>query len=249
MIIAALAMLTMAGSAMAQGHPGYYGPNYTPHYAPMGTHEEGTVNYMAIFGMDVTNFRNLASGYDMDPKVGFTMGVRAEYTLPACRGLFANVGLEYTMKGARDRVKSLSTADDILGVGATMICRPMYLQVPIHVGYYYEAMENVGVYGDFGPYFALGIHGKTRYKMDDYSADKTHRFFCDNNGFLDVKRVDFGLGYRVGVEYADHYNLVLGMDWGITDMLTRSQKHTLYNAGYDFTMKNFCASLTFGYRF
>lgn len=235
-MFSALAMLMMASSAKAGG--------FDP-YDRMGMDRDNGVTFMTYFGMNISNFRGLEPGWAMNPKAGFNLGIRGEYMLPECYGIFINGSLEYSMKGARDHVS------DVLGVtGATAIARPMYLSLPVHVGYRYNLPHMVGVYADFGPYFAFGTNGKYLLKYDDYSEDVTKNFFRDsNNGFLEAQRFDFGLGFRVGAEYADHYNFILGMDWGITDMLTQDQKHILYTGGHDFKMKNFNASLTFGYRF
>lgn len=203
------------------------------------------------FGMNVSNFRmNEIPWGDMDAKAGFNAGLHAEYLLPECYGIYLNAGLEYSMKGAKDRI-GVDTGD-MPGLNATFITRPMYLQVPIHVGYRYDVMDEFGVYADFGPYFALGTNGKCITKMDDFSEDiRTNFFYNEDGGFYKLQRTEFGLGFRLGAEYARHYNFILSCDWGITDMLTQSQKHTLVtNTGIkNPTIKNFAAGLTFGYRF
>lgn len=200
------------------------------------------------FGMNISNFRmNEIPWGNMDPKAGFNFGIHAEYMLPECYGLYLNAGVEYSMKGAKDRLEA-----EPGGIGATFVSRPMYLSVPIHVGYRYDVLEELGVYADFGPYFALGTNGKNVVKMDDYSEDVSTKFFLnDDSGFYKLQRPEFGLGFRIGAEYAQHYNLIVSCDWGITDMLTQSQKHDLVSTtGFKNPyMKNFAAGITFGYRF
>lgn len=236
-MIMALAAFVMCGSARAQ----YY-------------EADSGLSVMGLFGMTVSNLHmNDMPGDGMDPKAGFTVGMRAEYMLPECRGVFVNAGLEYTMKGARERVSA--TIDDMVGVGATGIARPMYVQLPIHVGYRYDLLEDLGVYADFGPYFAVGTNGKYRIKYDNFASDLTQNFF--NSGETpynyEMQRWDFGLGFRLGAEYARHYNFQVGCDWGITDMLTQEQKHGLVTnplLGIKApAVRNFNAALTFAYRF
>lgn len=213
-----------------------------------GSSSSEGLSVVGQFGMNISNFRmNEIPWGDMDGKVGFNMGVHAEYMLPECYGLYVNAGLEYSMKGAKDRIEAVPG-----GVGATFVSRPMYLSVPIHVGYRYEIMEDLGAYADFGPYFALGTNGKNITKMDDFSEDvRTNFFYNEDGGFYKVQRPEFGLGFRVGAEYANHYNLIFSCDWGITDMLTQSQKHTLVTltGAKNPYVKNFAAGVTFGYRF
>lgn len=236
-MIMALAAFAMCGSAQAQYSEG-----------------DGDFSVIGLFGMTVSNLRmSDMPGDDMNPKAGFTVGMRAEYMLPECHGVFVNAGLEYTMKGARKRVAV--DIDDMMGQPGSGIARPMYLQLPIHVGYRYNVQDDLGVYADFGPYFAVGTNGKYRIKYDDYATDYTENFFkvkgSEHN--YEMQRWDFGLGFRIGAEYARHYNFQLGCDWGITDMLTQNQKHILVTdqlLGLKApSVRNFNAAITFGYRF
>lgn len=241
-IMMALAALAVAGSAQARGYDGFtFGP------------EDRGFSVIGQFGMNISNFRmNEIPWGDMDAKAGFNAGIHAEYALPECYGIYLNAGVDYSMKGAKDRIETM--IGDQLGLGATYITRPMYLSVPIHVGYRYDVMDDLGIYADFGPYFAFGTNGKSILKMDDFSEDVRTGFFMndkDDNQFYKVQRTEFGLGFRIGAEYARHYNFLFSCDWGITDMLTQSQKHTLVlNPGIKNPyIKNFAAGLTFGYRF
>ena len=217
--------------------------------APNHYYEEKNVSFMGLFGMNISNmhYKN-QPGMELNPKAGFNLGVRAEYVLPSCHGVFVNAGLEYTMKGGRDKIEV--GIDDMLGIGCTYIARPCYISIPVHVGYRYDVLDVLGVYADFGPYFAIGTNGKFRTKFDDFSDDVTERIFKKDDGMRSSKRFDCGLGFRVGAEYAKHYNFILGFDWGLTDMYTQDMKHYLHQEGAtDAACKNFCASLTFGYRF
>lgn len=234
--IAALAAFLVAGSAQAQNF-GYY-------------EADNGFSVMGVFGMTVSNLRfGDMHLEDMDPKAGFTLGVRAEYVLPECRGVFVNGGLEYTMKGARERVE-IGGGDPL---SATGIARPMYVQLPVHVGYRYDILDDFGVYADFGPYFAVGTNGKYRVKYDNYQEDFTTKFFGNVDDYMEMQRWDFGLGFRLGAEYARHYNFQVACDWGITDMLTQEQKHILVSNPLlgvkNPSVRNFNAALTFGYRF
>lgn len=245
MMMTALAASLVASSAVAQ--------RFSP-YDYVGLEPDNGFSFMMLGGMTVSNFRmNDVVNNGMDPKVGFDLGVRAEYVLPQCGGVFINGGVEYKMKGARERIPG--AIDDMVGLDATWVARPMYLTIPIHVGYRYDVLEELGLYADFGPYFAVGTNGKTRLKFDDFSADDVHQFFRNesNPNFLDVQRWDFGLGFRLGTEYAHHYNFQLACDWGITNMLTQEQQHTLVSTpGLGLknpVVKNFSTSLVFAYRF
>lgn len=241
-IMMALAALAVAGSAQARGNDGFtFGP------------DNSGLTVIGQFGMNISNFRmNEIPFGDMDGKVGFNMGLHAEYMLPECYGIYLNAGAEYSMKGAKKRIDVVNIGGT--GLGATYITRPMYISVPIHVGYRYDVMDDLGIYADFGPYFALGTNGKCITKLDDFSEDVRTSFFMndkDDHSFYKLQRPEFGLGFRIGAEYAQHYNLLFSCDWGITDMLTQSQKHILVSQPgiTNPYIKNFAAGITFGYRF
>ncbi|MGN1256703.1 MAG: hypothetical protein ACI4UA_06025, partial [Bacteroidaceae bacterium] len=50
-----------------------------------------------LFGMNISNFRHPDSAVDglTDPKAGFNLGIRGEYMLPSCYGVFVNLGVNY----------------------------------------------------------------------------------------------------------------------------------------------------------
>lgn len=219
-----VALLAMSGNAMAL--------EYEP---------EAGFTWQGMFGMNLSNFSGTM--FDTSIKPGFNLGVRGEYMLPGCAGVFVNGGLNYTMKGAQ--------SDEV--PGATLKSRACYVEIPVHVGYRYNISDAVGIYADFGPYFALGINGKSIIDYDDDLLDtQKSRFFRNSNGsFGDIQRFDFGVGYRIGAEYINHHSLTLGMDWGITDMYTGNFRKD-YKASTGLTLDqlhNFNVSLTYGYRF
>lgn len=203
-----------------------------------------------LFGMNISNFRYPDSDVDglTDPKAGFNLGIRGEYMLPSCYGVFVNLGVNYTMKGAK--VDVLSDDDNL---SCTAKFRPCYIEIPLHVGYRFNIMENLGVYADFGPYFAIGVNGKEKFDFDsDAVEDYSRKFFRNSKMDLgEIQRYDFGLGFRVGTEYANHHSLTFSFDWGLTDMYRDSYRKEFFKEnGYELgKLKNFNAGITYGYRF
>lgn len=170
--------------------------------------ESGFTNEAHV-GMSIGSFR----GIDCGPKVGMTFGWKGEYMLPGAMGTFVNFGLDVTQKGAK-----FDTPTGDIKQNA------FYLSLPLHVGYRYNILEDLGVYADFGPYFAAG--------------------FASNNGWFgkdeyDARRFDIGLGCRVGAEYNNHLSLTFGFDWGMAD----------YYKPKGFTQSTFCSTICLGYRF
>lgn len=247
-LILALAALAAAGSAQAKGFDDFSFGNDKNGFSVIGQ-----------FGLNVSNLRLHEIPFtDMNSKAGFNAGVHFDYILPQCYGVYINAGLEYTMKGAKNEHTWLVPDPENPGydkdIQATGVARPMYLSLPVHIGYRYNILDDLGVYADLGPYFALGTNGKYIRKYSDYRENDKYNVFGSNDtgSFFDTKRGDIGFGFRIGAEYAKHYNLIISCDWGLTDMLSQEQKNFLVLQNPTIqkpSMKNFAAGITFGYRF
>ena len=212
---------------------------------------ESGFTVQGLFGMNISNFRQPNSLVDglTDPKAGFNLGVRGEYMLPSCYGVFVNLGVNYTMKGAKMDVPA-TLPDDY---SCTVKFRPCYIEIPLHVGYRFNVLDNLGVFADFGPYFAIGVNGKEKTEFEgDAVEDYSKKFFRNSKMILgEIQRYDFGLGFRVGAEYANHHSLNFSFDWGLTDMYRDSYRRECFKEnGYELgKLKNFNAGITYGYRF
>ena len=212
---------------------------------------ESGFTVQGLFGMNISNFRQPNSLVDAltDPKAGFNLGVRGEYMLPSCYGVFVNLGVNYTMKGAKMDVAA-SLPDDY---SCTVKFRPCYIEIPLHVGYRFNVLDNLGIFADFGPYFAIGVNGKEKFEFDvDAVEDYSKKFFRNSKMILgEIQRYDFGLGFRVGAEYANHHSLNFSFDWGLTDMYRDSYRREFFKEnGFELgKLKNFNAGITYGYRF
>ncbi len=212
---------------------------------------ESGFTVQGLFGMNISNFRHPDAAFDglTDPKAGFNLGVRGEYMLPSCYGVFVNLGVNYTMKGAKMDVAA-SLPDDY---SCTVKYRPCYIEIPLHVGYRFNVLDNLGVFADFGPYFAIGVNGKEKTEFDvDAVEDYSKKFFRNSKMILgEIQRYDFGLGFRVGAEYANHHSLNFSFDWGLTDMYRDSYRREFFKEnGFELgKLKNFNAGITYGYRF
>lgn len=218
--------------------------------------EEG-LTYMGIFGMNVSKLQN----HHYSSKVGAAMGLRLDYMLPHAHGAYITSGLDWTMKGG----KTSDLPDEIKEYDGTLKYSMHYFEIPIHAGFRYNFNENIGVYAEFGPYFSVGVGGKHKANIDgDGEAVRviedayTHKAF-KNYGYPQesFQRWDAGLGFRVGAEYNEHYNLIIGCDWGLTDIYRNSYRDAYYDAhktpdGKGISLpkvKNFNLSVTLGYRF
>lgn len=219
--------------------------------------EEG-FTFMGLFGMNVTNLQNHPYG----TKVGAMMGARADYVLPSAHGTYVTAGLDWTMKGGKTSdgcvYSPISGGETLNGTHKYAL---HYFEVPIRVGFRYNFTEELGVYAEVGPYFAVGVGGKHKCSIGDgteiSAVEDAHTFKAFRNSYdpaylnnQTFQRWDSGIGFRIGAEYNQHYNLLIGCDWGLADIY----RNNLRNAYKDATgitlpsVHNFNFSITFGYR-
>lgn len=194
--------------------------------------EEG-LTWQAQIGMNISNVRNS----DMNAKVGANLGIYGQYMLQNAHGTYVNFGLNYGMKGAR-------VSNEAPGVKATNVLTLHYVNVPVHIGFQYNIIPEVGVFADFGPYFGVGLGGRSTTTINDVSGDPYKVFKKQGGTPRMLDRFDWGLGFRIGGEYNEHYSLTVGFDWGISDMVSNDYHKAM---GSD-KFKNFNTSITLGYR-
>lgn len=156
-------------------------------------------------GMNVSKL----SSTGFDSKIGYHVGVKAELGLPQlANGVFVDAAALISAKGSKTDMGDLGSQK----INAT------YLDIPIHIGYKYAVNEKFNIFGSFGPYAAIGLFGKTKVEELDYSdegdlinvSEKYNTF--GNDGF---KRFDFGLGFRIGAELNNKYQISLSYDFGL----------------------------------
>ena len=216
--------------------------------------EEG-LTWMGLFGMNVSKLQN----HSYNAKVGAMMGVRADYMPPHAHGAYLTAGLDWTMKGGKTSLIAL-VGPGTESKDATAKYNLHYFEVPIRVGFRYNLTDEIGFYGEFGPYFSVGVGGRHKMAIDGDGAavretedDYTFKAF-KNKEDLDrptFQRWDAGLGFRIGAEYNQHYNLLIGCDWGLCDIYRDSFRDAFfekYNTRLT-KVRNFNFSIAVGYRF
>ncbi len=174
------------------------------------------------FGVKVgANLSNFSGDLDMDAKFGFNAGVTLDYAFTP--DVYLLTGLEFTTKGAK-----IKEGDESLTMN------PMYLQLPVHVGYKLTVADNTRLVFHAGPYVAYGLGGKTTVKIAGIK-EKGDFFGSEEEG--GAKRFDFGVGLGVGAEFGK-IGVGLGYDFGLLNM-----------ARGDGKVRNMNAYLTVGYKF
>jgi hypothetical protein len=220
---------------------------------------ESGFSFMGIFGMNVSKLQN--SGYSA--KAGAMLGAKADYMLPHAHGTYITAGLDWTMKGGR-RTDILEMVDFVPYESSRKYALH-YIEIPIRVGFRYNLSEDLGFYGEFGPYFAVGVGGRHKCNIDgdgpnirtredelDFNAFKNNEYDATYPHRLPFQRWDSGISFRIGAEYANHYNLMIGCDWGLADIYRTNLRDTYAKAHPNGErlpkVKNFNFSITIGYR-
>ena len=154
--------------------------------------EKGDFRFGVTAGMNVSNITDM----EMDSRIGFHVGAKAEYNITD--NLYGNAALLFSQKGNKKEEGSIEATSN-----------PGYLELPIHIGYRFKMGDKVSIFGETGPYFAYGICGKLKVEDSGWEYDK--KFFDID----EVNKFDFGWGVKAGVEYAN-FQIGLGYEYGIT---------------------------------
>lgn len=182
-----------------------------------------TANAQAKEGLrfGVTGGMNVANITDVngESRLGFNVGVRAEYSFTP--NVYFGTGLLFTQKGTK-----YDGALEINGVRveASEKLNPGYLELPLMVGYRYDFGNDIYLFGETGPYLAVGVCGKYKYEASvaGHKVDKKFDFFGDDG--MEGRRFDAGWGLRAGVEFSS-FQVHLGYEYGFAKVWENSSSH------------------------
>ena len=158
-------------------------------------------------GVNLSNFYGSNYTDELDSKLGFQIGLTAEYGIT--NNLFLGSGLEFTTKGSRFVM-------DIGSIEHKTVTTPMYLQLPIHIGYKFEVANGINLLAEAGPYVAFGIGGKSKLTISG-NDDPTKDDFFGSEDDGGAKRFDFGVGGAIGAEFGQIV-VKIGSDLGLVNM-------------------------------
>ena len=212
------------------------------------------LTWMGLFGMNVSTLKN----HPYKAKAGAMMGIRADYMLPGAHGAYVTSGVDWTMKGGK--MSHFAIVEDLATLDATSKCPLHYLEIPVRVGFRYNFTEEIGLYGEVGPYFAIGVGGRHKLTIDgdgpavrEMEDEFTYKAFkkTDDVNRVSFQRWDAGISFRVGAEYNNHYNLMVGFDWGLADIYRDNFRDAYFTEYGERLPKvhNVNFSISLGYRF
>ena len=191
---------------------------------------QDNLKWGVMAGMNVSKYT--ITGFDS--RIGFHAGVKAELGLSQDAngsGAYMDFAALLTLKGAKIDGGAL----------ASMTFNPYYLEVPVRVGYKYAVNDDFALFGSAGPYVAVGLFGKMKAKVDGSIADIAgldgHPEPADIFGDDGMKRFDFGLGLKAGVEFSKKYQVAISYDFGLVEVakdLGMKNRNLMISLGYMF---------------
>lgn len=193
-------------------------------------HAQNAVRFGLQAGVNAANMA-IEDFDDSKTKAGFHAGIKIDAEI------FDNVylvgGIQYSLKGTK-------WSNETILIKEKTTINTSYLEIPVHMGYKYEFNDKFAVFGDLGPYFGIGLFGKqkTEYKNNS-KEDSDEKLFEGDDAFL--KRFDWGLGFNAGIELSKHFQIGVGYDWGINNIINEEWG----DSDYSIRNKNFKATLAY----
>lgn len=198
-------------------------------------------------------------------KVGFNLGVIADIELG--KSFYLQPGFYYSNKGFKQKYEYSEDGYEEKSVEKYGL---NYFEIPILASYKLNINDNLRWEINAGPYIAIGIAGKSKYKEEatdypDYSVnvpafgtgeteveDSEGDKYDTTKGSL--KRFDFGLQFGTGLTIKDHYYVGLRYDLGLLNTCDNAEDGQFYinhewsdRDDYVGKLRNF--SICFGYNF
>ncbi|WP_315517053.1 outer membrane beta-barrel protein [Hoylesella shahii] len=181
---------------------------------------------------------NLNAPDNLKSKIGYKLGAKAELGLSdLSQGLYLDMALLLETRAWKETYASAIAAYKQSKV-STM---PWYLNIPVHIGYRFPVSQNVNIFVNGGPYVAFGLFGKMTHEtvLMDGSTEKGTRYnnvFTDKdvNGENVQRRLDWGVGLRLGAEFNNKYQVTLEYDRGFRGFTTDylSSRANLYSLSF-----------------
>lgn len=159
------------------------------------------------FGVRVNAGLSNVKEYEWD-KITFGYGIRwiAEYNCTSKLYLQSGIGLENIAKlDLSERVNAY------------------YLQIPVHVGYRYIRDDNKAFFFQAGPTLGIGLFG-SKFTLYGQGPRPYLRYFED------ARRLDLGVGGRIGVELKK-FQISVGANYGLIRVFDNGGHNLSINLG------------------
>lgn len=186
---------------------------------------------------------NLNAPSNMESRYGFRMGVKGELTFPkVVKGFYAESGLAISSLPWKSE-KHIYPKNGFIGYAKAAPC---FLNIPLRAGFKLNCGRFAKFYVNAGPYLNIGLFGNIKEFLRDANNEPLPWYNADPSGYFDYVGsdhiVDWGLGFGTGIEVASHYQVSLGYEWGMRDIMKSSFDDRII---YDSRMRTFTLQLAY----
>lgn len=190
---------------------------------------KGAFSWGVTAGAGFSNMRLEKSIDDKDPIANIQAGLVVDYAI--IDNLFLESGITFQRKGYQK--ESESDYNSVLGSVSTSIDKTVnlfYLQLPVLFNYRFNIGQTVGLIPQVGPYFAVGVGGKTKietevenepvngYETVTYDVKKEDSFTDQTSRF------DLGLRLAGCIAIGTNMKVSIGYDLGLVDWIKKEYK-------------------------
>lgn len=200
------------------------------------------LGYGILLGGNVSGIRESPEELYLGSKFGFQVGGFVDYYFSD--NVYIKANLMFITKGAHNEATAL-------GVSIYTNVNPIYIQVPIIIGYSLNVNEDININFNLGGYAAIGIAGKSTSEIKGdsiFNRNESIDYFKEtqNSDLLYLannNRFDYGLRFGVGLDVNKLLFLSFDFDLGLANVYNDKYINSYYSK------ENYTLGITLGYRF
>jgi len=172
-------------------------------------------------GLNSSSFGHDQYGWQVGWNIGGTALYNTENFVPDS---YLRASLLYTRKGASAATDAFKYENyNVVVKDATYHLH--YLEIPVRFGYAYEFNDDICFLAETGPYFSFRRGGSIRSeKVDGYKDSRINGRMHEY--YEDLRRFDVGWGIHAGAIYKEKYQLTVGYDWGLCEVVKSNDYYT-----------------------
>ena len=158
------------------------------------------------------------------------MGFAYQQPLLRTLPLYLETGLYLTGRGGSVNASNFDLGFDEELSGKVKF-NMLYLQVPVVVSWHFN-VRSVSIQPLAGVFYGFGIHGKAKFKGEKADLFKSTDLGDGAEEEAMFKRSDLGLHFGANVTFKKHYNVSLGYDLGLLNILKDADEVKAKNGSF-----------------
>lgn len=183
-------------------------------------------------GLNVTSI-DLSAGsnsFSFDSRASYNVGFAYQQPLLRTLPLYLETGLYLTGRGGSVNASNFDLGFDEELSGKVKF-NMLYLQVPVVVSWHFN-VRSVSIQPLAGVFYGFGIHGKAKFKGEKADLFKSTDLGDGAEEEAMFKRSDLGLRFGANVTFRKHYNVSLGYDLGLLNILKDADEVKAKNGSF-----------------